>query len=93
MMGYTCLMSRPAARSHVRKLQVLQPKCFRIATNAPCYVGNRQIHSDSEIPFFSDHIKALTESFKSKLADTGYPFFGNLEDTSADRGLTEVPHK
>jgi hypothetical protein len=37
---------RSAARSRVRKLQVLQSKCLRIATNAPWYVSNRQIHED-----------------------------------------------
>jgi hypothetical protein len=64
----------PAARTHVRKLQVLQPKCLRIA-NAPWYIGNRQIHVDMGIPFFffffADHIRALTESFDSKLFDVG----------------------
>jgi hypothetical protein len=42
-MDYACPIWRSAARSHVRKLQVLQSKCLRIATHAPWYVGNRQI--------------------------------------------------
>jgi hypothetical protein len=41
MMDYACQIWRSAARSHVRKLQVLQSKCLRIATSAPWYVGNR----------------------------------------------------
>jgi hypothetical protein len=69
---------RSAARSHVRKLQVLQFKCFRIATDAPCYFGNRQIHDDLGIPLFADHIRALTESFDSKLADAGNPVVRQL---------------
>ena len=32
--------------SHIRKLQVLQSKCLRIATNALWYTGNKQIHVD-----------------------------------------------
>jgi hypothetical protein len=71
MMDYACPIWRFAARSHVRKLQVLQSKCLRIATNAPWYVSNRQIHVDMRIPFFADHIRALTESFDSRLADAG----------------------
>jgi hypothetical protein len=35
MMDYACPIWRSAAHSHVRKLQVLQPKCLRIVTNAP----------------------------------------------------------
>jgi hypothetical protein len=41
MMDYACPIWRFAARSHVRKLQVLQSKCIRIATNAPWYVSNK----------------------------------------------------
>jgi hypothetical protein len=46
MMEYACPIWRSAAGSHVQKLQVLQSKCFRIATNAPWYVSNKQIHED-----------------------------------------------
>jgi hypothetical protein len=74
-MDYACPIWRSAARSHVRKLQVLQSKCLLIAANAPWYVGNRQINEDLGIPFFADHITALTESFDSKLADAGNPLF------------------
>jgi hypothetical protein len=73
MMDYACPIWRSATRSHVRKLQVLQSKCLRIATNAPWYVGNRQIHEDVGIQLFADHIRALTESFDSNLAEAGNP--------------------
>jgi hypothetical protein len=46
MMDYACPVWRSAARCHIRKLQVLQSKCFRIATGAPWYMSNRQIHED-----------------------------------------------
>ena len=35
------------------------------------YVSNRQIHEDLGVPLFADHIRALTASFDSKLADVG----------------------
>jgi hypothetical protein len=78
MMDYACPIWRSAARSHVRKLQVLQSKCLLIAANAPSYDGNRQIHEDLGIPFFADHITALNESFDSKLADAGNPIVRKL---------------
>jgi len=52
---------------------VLQSKCLRLATGAPWYVSNRQIHEDLDVPFFADQIRALTESFDTKLADVGNP--------------------
>jgi hypothetical protein len=61
-----------------QKLHVLQSRCLRIATNAPWYVGNRQIYEDLGIPFFADHVRALTESFDSKLADAGNPLVRQL---------------
>jgi hypothetical protein len=48
------------------------------ATGAPWYVSNRQIHEDLGVPFFADHIRALTESFDSKLADVGNPLVRQL---------------
>jgi len=39
----------------------------RLATGAPWYVSNRQIHEDLGVPLFADHIRALTASFDSKL--------------------------
>jgi hypothetical protein len=73
MVDYACPVWRSAAHSHIKKLQVLQSKCLRIATNAPWYIGNRQIHDDLGVPYFSDHIRSLTEKFDSKLAGMGNP--------------------
>jgi len=78
LMVYACPAWRSAARSHVRKLQVLQSKCFRLANGAPWYVSNRQIHEALGVPLFADHIRALTESFDSKLSDVGNPLVRQL---------------
>ena len=50
LLDYACPAWRSAARSHVRKLQVLQSKCLCLATGAPWYVSNRQIHEDLGVP-------------------------------------------
>jgi len=57
MMDYACPAWRSAARSHVRRLQVLLSKCLRLATGAPWYLSNRQIHEDLGVPPFSYHIE------------------------------------
>jgi hypothetical protein len=41
-------------------------------------MSNRQIHEDLGVPFFADHITALTENFDSKLADAGNPLVRQL---------------
>jgi hypothetical protein len=78
MMDCVFRIWRSAACTHVRKLQVLQSKCLLIATNAPLYISKRQIHEDFGIPFFADHIRALTESFDSKIAEAGNPLVRQL---------------
>ena len=78
MMDYACLAWRSAARTHIRRLQMLQSKCLRLAAGAAWYVSNRQIHEDLGVPLFSYHIRALTASFDSKLADVGNPLLWQL---------------
>jgi hypothetical protein len=81
MMDYACPAWKSAARTHVRRLQVLQSKCLRPATGVLWYISTRQIHEDLGVPLFADHVKALTASFDSKLADMGNPQYGNSADT------------
>jgi len=78
MMDYACPAWRLAARSHVWRLKVLQSKCLHLATGAPWYVSNRQIHKDLRVPLFANHIRALTSSFESKLADVADPLVRQL---------------
>jgi len=78
IMDYACPAWRSTARSHVRRLQLLQSKCLRLATDTPWYVSNRRIHEDQGVPLFADYIRALTASFDSKLADVGNPLVRQL---------------
>jgi 4-amino-4-deoxy-L-arabinose transferase-like glycosyltransferase len=74
MIDYACPVWRYAARAHVQKLQVLQSKCLRLVTCSPWYLSNRQIHKYVSVPLFVDHIRALTASFDSRLANVGKPY-------------------
>jgi hypothetical protein len=73
MMDYACPAWRSAARTKVRRLQVFHSKCLRFSTGTPRYVSSREIHEDLGVPLFADHIRALTESFDSELADVANP--------------------
>jgi 4-amino-4-deoxy-L-arabinose transferase-like glycosyltransferase len=91
MMDYEFPEWRSAARSHVRRLQLLQSKCLLLATGAPWYVPNRQLHEDLGVTLFAVHMRTLTASFDSKLADVESLLYGNSADTYTDRGLTPSP--
>jgi hypothetical protein len=95
MMDYACPVWKSTACSHIKKLQVLQSKCLRIATNSPWYFGNRQIYDDLGVPYFSDHIRfirSLTERFDSKLADVGNPIVAQLGRYLAEQASPYAPH-
>ena len=78
ILDYVCSEWRSAARTQVRRLQVLQSKCLRLTTGAPWYVSNRQIHEDLGVPLFAYHVRALAASFNSKLAGVGNPLVRQL---------------
>ena len=65
MMDYACLIWKSAARTHVRKLQVLQSKWLRNATGELQYISKGQIHDDLGVPFFAEHIRTLPEGYDS----------------------------
>ena len=68
LIDYACPTWRSAARSHVRRLQVLQSKYLRLATGAPCYVCNMQIHEDLSVLLFADNIRAPSREFWLKVS-------------------------
>jgi hypothetical protein len=53
-------------------------------------MSNRQIHEDLGVPFFADHIRALTDSFDSKLANAGNPLVRQL-DRYLNEGWSKSP--
>ena len=67
MKDYACRAWRSAARTHVRRLQMLQSKCPRLATGAHWYVTGRytRIWVFRSLPTTSE--SSLRVSTKSKL--------------------------
>jgi hypothetical protein len=61
-----------------RSYRWYNPSVFALLLVPPWYVSNRQIHEDLGVPLFADHIRALTASFDSKLADVGNPLVRQL---------------
>jgi len=59
-------------------LRCYNPSVFASLLVPLGYVSNRQIHEDLGVPLFADHIRALTESFDSWLADVGNPLVRQL---------------
>lgn len=56
-----------ASRTHVRKLQVVQSKSLRIATNATWHANNKKTHMYLEVQFISAHHHSINLRFRLKL--------------------------
>ena len=78
MIDYACPALRSVARTHIRRLQVLKSRCLRLAIGGPWYVSSRQIREGLCGQLFAIHIRALTASIDSKLADVGNPLVWQL---------------
>jgi hypothetical protein len=93
MIDYAYPIWRSAARSQVRKLQVLQSKCFALRiTNLGTLVTGKftRICVFHSSPTTSEHwLRVSTQIYLMR----GTPKFGNLEGTCADQGLTEETHE
>ena len=77
MVDYTCLIWMSAARAHVRTLQVLQSKYFHFSIRSPWNIGKRKIREDLGVPYFSDHMKSLTE--RLKISSSGNPIVRQID--------------
>ena len=62
MMAYACPVWWHVALTHLKSIQVIQSKCLRIATGAPWYVSNLQIHSDLEVSYLVEHIRSTAHN-------------------------------
>jgi hypothetical protein len=94
MMNYACPIWRSDVHTHVRMVQVLQSKCLHIATSAPWYICNRQIHEDLGVPFFSDQIRVLNyqnnnQELQREVSWCGEPL-SSATGRYADGGLTQI---
>jgi hypothetical protein len=54
--------------------------------------GKMKVQEDFGIPFYADHIRALSESFHRTFSDAGRPFVLQFWRHCADRGLPDVYH-
>lgn len=56
-----------ASPSNIEKLQRTQSKILRMITKAPWYIKNANLHRDLHIPYVTEEISRLAESYLAKL--------------------------
>lgn len=64
---YTCVVWGTASKTHINKLQILQNKVLRLATNAPWFIRNDQLHQELNMTHIQDFIKTTAKKFFNDL--------------------------
>ncbi|GBN60350.1 hypothetical protein AVEN_226503-1 [Araneus ventricosus] len=80
------------AKTHRRKIQILQNKNLRIMTNAPWFVRNDVIHKDLKIETIEDHVKNLSRKFFSQLQDHKNPLINDQVECAHKNGKNPYPY-
>ena len=75
---YGCEIWGSCTKTRLNRIQVLQNKILRTATNAPWFVRNNQIHNDLGIPYISEFIKSKAEDFYARIQNCENNLVANL---------------
>lgn len=67
LMLYACPIWINASPTNINRIQVMQNKFLRIATNAPWFISNRQLHKELNLPPITHHIAHLSNNFFSNI--------------------------
>lgn len=66
---YACAVWGTATNTHINKLQEIQNKVLRLATNAPWFIRNDQLQHELNMTHVQDYIKATTKKFFNNLGN------------------------
>lgn len=79
-MLYGCEIWGGAAKTHLKKLQVLQNKILRCITNAPWFMRNRQLHDDLQVEKIKIYIREKALKLYERAEAAENPEIKNLGD-------------
>lgn len=67
LMLYACPIWINASKTNINKLQIIQNNFLRLATHAPWFISNIQLHKEFNLPPILYHIALLSNNFFSKI--------------------------
>ena len=93
ILTYACPVFSNSAKTHIAKLQVTQNKCLRMVLNAPYITKITELHEKSNIPYMTEYIDKLTNSFYDKANISKNSLIKRLGKYSANTLPFRVKHK
>lgn len=93
VLTYACPVWANAAKTHIKKLQVMQNKCLRMVFNAPYCTRISALHDGHKIQYIQDFIQKLHSNFYSKIKSNSNPLIKNLGNYESNNVGFRVKHK
>jgi Reverse transcriptase (RNA-dependent DNA polymerase)/Endonuclease-reverse transcriptase len=93
VMSYACPIFTNCPKKHFDKLQVQQNKILRMATNAPKFTRNDDIHAKANIPTFRDFVDKLTFNFYARCHSHDNHLVNSLGNYSSNNIGFRVKHR
>ena len=93
IMTYACPVFSNCAACHMQRLQILQNKCLRMATNSPFRTRISYLHQKTGIPTIKSFVAKLTEKFYENSAKSTNKLVSRLGDYSRLSDLTNPKHR
>ena len=85
ILTYACPVWLGTSNTNIKRIQTLQNKVLRMATNAPWFVRNQQIHHELGVDPFAVHVEELTRRHHERLPQSSGATFYNLGCPTAHR--------
>lgn len=93
ILTYAGIVHMNCAKAHLKRLQILQNKCLRMALNASYFTKTTDLHKEAGIPTIDEFISKNSEKFYTKARDNKNELIKSL-GTYADHPLPfRVKHK
>lgn len=95
VMTYACPIFDNAAKTHLRKIQVVQNSILRMALNVnwKSYISNQKIHEESKVPLIEDFHRKLTRQFYENCSNNSNALINSLGNYNSDQIEFRIKHK
>jgi len=95
VMSYACPIFVNAAKTHLRKIQIVQNSILRMALNVKwdSYTSNEKIHEESNVPFIDEFFEKLTNQFYDKCTNHSNNLINSLGDYSSIQSGFRIKHR
>jgi hypothetical protein len=93
ILTYACPAFTHCAKTHLKKLQVVQKKALRMAFNAPFRTRFTRLHKKANLPTIEKFIEKLTKSFYDKAEKSSNPLIKRLGEVERSSHLKKIKHR